>query len=163
MSNMPPQFHVQHKYMPISNEQTHLQGPIQGRPLDHGLQLQANATSICMVSSTSVSVFITSLLTTLIYGLIIYMNHLMTQQPPKILCTYVQDLACTINCTKVKPNFNSVKVYPQLSHRRLQWMVCWWLLVHSQWVGMWSPNQLETYRYVICNPQLKHEGYSGTF
>jgi hypothetical protein len=46
---------------------------------------------------------------------------------------------------------------------RLQWMVCWWLLVHSQWVGMWSPNQLENYRYVIHNPKLKQEGYLGTF
>ncbi len=163
MSYVPPQFHVEHKYMPNSNEQTHLQEPIQGRPLDHGLQLQANATSTCMVSSTSVSVFITYLLTTIIYVLIIYMNHLVTQQPPKILCTYVQNLACTINVTKVKSNFNSVKVHPQLSHRRLQWMVCWWLLVHSQWVGMWSPNQLETYRYVFRNPKLTQEGYLGTF
>ncbi len=117
MSYMPPQFHVQHKYMPNSNEQTHVHRPIQGRPLDHGLQLQANATSTCMVSSTSVSVFITDLLTTLIYILVIYMNHLITQQPPKILCTYVQDLACTTNVTKVKLNFNSVKVHPQLSQQ----------------------------------------------
>ncbi len=119
MSYMPPQFHVQHKYIPNSNEQTHLQGPVQGRPLDHGLQLQSNATSTCMVSSTSVSVFITYLLTTIIYVLIIYMNHLVTQQPPKILCTYVQDLACTINVSKVKPNFNSVKVHPQLSRQSI--------------------------------------------
>jgi hypothetical protein len=42
-------------------------------------------------------------------------------------------------------------------------MVCWCLLVHSLWVGMWSPNQLETYRYVIRNPKLNQEGYLGTF
>jgi hypothetical protein len=48
---------------------------------------------------------------------------------------FIENLPLTEWTIKVRSDINSVEIHTQLSHKGIQWMVCWWVLVHSGPLG----------------------------
>jgi hypothetical protein len=107
-----------------------------------------------MVNSVSVST--TYLLTTLIWVVCTdYWPSSCIYSPSSHLISYClcPGLACTIYVTKtLNPTSTQLRFYLQLSHRRIQCKVCWWLLLHSQWAcgpqTKLKPNEYAVFRQI---------------